>query len=146
MAVNPAKAGSGVRVPPGEPDFFVFRFSLILRVAVNPAKAGPGLEPISGSQIFLMPFYVYILQSQTSGRYYCGQTSDLKRRLCQHNDPNYKLTKTTKRFSGPWELVWYEEHKSRSSAMKRERQIKKRGIKRFLEENAQSVESRGTRD
>ena len=98
------------------------------------------------SQIFLMPFYVYILQSQTSRRYYCGQTSDLKRRLSQHNDSEYKSTKTTKRFPGPWELVWYEEHQTRSSAMKREKQIKKRGIARFLKENTQSVESRGTRD
>ena len=91
-----------------------------------------------------MPYYVYILHSQSSGRYYCGQTSDLKRRLRQHNDPNYKLTKTTKRISGPWELVWYEEHKSRSCAMKRERQIKKRGIKRFLEEDFGSVRLKET--
>ena len=86
-----------------------------------------------------MPYYVYILRSQSSGRYYCGQTSDLKRRLRQHNDPNYKLTKTTKRFSGPWELIWFEECASRAEALKRERQIKKRGISRFLKQELSAV-------
>ncbi|NLA41614.1 MAG: GIY-YIG nuclease family protein [Smithella sp.] len=32
-------------------------------------------------------FYVYILQSETSGRYYIGQTDSLDRRLAEHNDP-----------------------------------------------------------
>ena len=81
---------------------------------------------------FLM-FWVYILQSETTGRYYCGSTNDVSRRVRQHNDPEYRGSKTTKRFSGPWELVWSEEHATRSEAMKREKQVKKRGIKRFLE-------------
>jgi hypothetical protein len=32
-------------------------------------------------QDFLMSYYVYILQSESSGRYYCGQTSDLECRI-----------------------------------------------------------------
>jgi putative endonuclease len=81
-----------------------------------------------------MTFYVYILQSQTTGRYYCGHTADLERRLRQHNDPEDRPNATTRRFSGPWQLSWTEEHPSRNSSMIRERQIKKRGLKRFLEE------------
>lgn len=28
-----------------------------------------------------MTYYVYILQSESTGRYYCGQTDDLERQL-----------------------------------------------------------------
>lgn len=93
-----------------------------------------------------MPYYTYILQSASSGRHYCGSSSDVQRRLRQHNDPDYTFSKTTKRFDGPWTLVWSEEFPSRSEAMIREKQIKKRGMGRFLEDNAQPVESRGSRD
>jgi len=75
---------------------------------------------------------VYILQSESSGRYYCGQTDDLDRRLRQHNDPKYRGSLTTKRFEGPWKVVWTDICTSRGEAMKLERRIKKRGIGRFL--------------
>ena len=78
--------------------------------------------------------WAYILRSETTGRLYCGQTSDLSGRVRQHNDPNNRKTKTTKRFEGPWKLIWFEECLSRSEAMKLEQSIKKRGISRFLRE------------
>ena len=34
-------------------------------------------------------YHVYILYSHTCGKRYVGQTDDLDRRICQHNDPNY---------------------------------------------------------
>ncbi|MCB1043887.1 MAG: GIY-YIG nuclease family protein [Acidobacteria bacterium] len=77
-------------------------------------------------------FWVYILQSQTSGRFYCGQTDDLVRRLREHNDPHYQGSKTTKRFKGPWIVVWNRTCSTRAKAMELETHIKKRGIKRFL--------------
>jgi putative endonuclease len=80
-----------------------------------------------------MSFYVYIIQSESTGRYYCGQSSDPQRRLRQHNDPEYQLSKTTKRFQGPWKLIWTQECMNRSEATQLERKIKKRGISRFLE-------------
>jgi len=80
-----------------------------------------------------MPYWTYILQSETTGRYYCGSTDDLERRVRQHNDPNYSGSMTTKRFEGPWRVVWYQEHATRSQAMALERQIKKRGIARYLD-------------
>ncbi|MFP3912827.1 MAG: GIY-YIG nuclease family protein [Desulfobacteraceae bacterium] len=79
-----------------------------------------------------MPFYVYIIQSESTGRYYCGSSSDPIRRLRQHNDPDYNLTKTTKRFKGPWKLIWHHQCPSRAHAMTLEIKIKKRGIERFL--------------
>jgi len=88
-----------------------------------------------------MAYWVYIIHSQTSNRYYCGHSSDVERRLRQHNDPAYQLSKTTKRFQGPWNLIWTHEFTTRGKAMAVEKKIKKRGIGRFLG-NAQLVESR----
>jgi len=76
--------------------------------------------------------WVYIIQSEQTGRYYCGSSSDVARRLRQHNDPGYTGSKTTKRFGGPWQLVWERSFPSRGEAMREERRIKKRGISRFL--------------
>jgi predicted GIY-YIG superfamily endonuclease len=36
-----------------------------------------------------MAFWVYTLQSEVSGLHYCGQTTDVERRLRQHDDPDY---------------------------------------------------------
>jgi putative endonuclease len=92
-----------------------------------------------------MNAFVYILQSETTQRYYCGQTTDIGRRLRQHNDPEYHLSKTTKRFDGPWKLAWSCECPTKGEAMKLEKRIKGRGISRFLLD-AQSAESRLWRD
>jgi putative endonuclease len=69
-------------------------------------------------------FYIYILQSESSGRFYIGHTNNLDRRLAEHNDPASKNSLTTKRFSGPWQLVHSEQFATRSEAMAREKQIK----------------------
>jgi len=81
-----------------------------------------------------MSFWVYILQSQTSGRYYFGQTDNIEKRLAQHNDPNNHLAQTTKRFLGPWQLTWSIQMENRSEAIRLERKIKNRGISRFLKD------------
>jgi putative endonuclease len=91
-----------------------------------------------------MSFYVYILQSQTNGRFYCGYSDDPERRLRQHNDPNYRLSRTTKVIQGPWEIVWLTKCETRSDAMGLEKRVKKRGIERFLEKVP--AESRRRRD
>jgi putative endonuclease len=93
-----------------------------------------------------MPFYVYIIQSTSSQRYYCGSTHDLHHRINQHNDPLYIFTKTTKRFQGPWILIFSKEFASRSKAMAYEKLIKRRGISRFLNKITQPAESRRWRD
>ena len=81
-----------------------------------------------------MGFWVYILQSQSTGRYYCGQTDDIEKRLDQHNDPENTFTRTTSRFKGPWCLVHKIECPHRTDAIRLERKIKKRGIKRYLQD------------
>jgi len=114
-------------------------------------QASAWFEPGPGSFYLVLgdanlPYFVYIIQSETSLRYYCGSTDCIERRLQQHNDPTYTGSKTTKRFTGPWRLVCVSRHESRSEAMKHERRVKKRGINRYLLENAELVESRWKRD
>jgi len=82
-----------------------------------------------------MAFWVYILMSQSTGRFYCGQTDDIEKRIQQHNDPENTFTKTTSRHKGPWKLVHKIQCTNRTEAIRLERKIKKRGIKRFLEDN-----------
>ena len=67
-------------------------------------------------------FSVYILQNP-AGKFYIGHTESLSQRLESHNDTGPVHGKFTRK-TGPWQLVWTEEHPSRVSAMARERQIK----------------------
>ena len=77
-------------------------------------------------------FYVYILYSENKNRYYVGQTNDLNDRLYRHNS---SLVQSTK-YGVPWKLIHCIEFNTRSEAMQRELKIKKRGIKRYLDDHA----------
>jgi len=76
-------------------------------------------------------FEVYIIRSLKTHRYYVGSTQDVHNRLREHNSGECTSTRT----GIPWELVWTETLDTRSSAVRRERQIKSRGIGRFLNES-----------
>lgn len=66
-------------------------------------------------------WHVYILKTQ-SGQLYTGITSDLKRRMKQHRSGNGgKFTRTF----GFKKLLYSEERRSRSEALKREAAVKK---------------------
>ncbi len=65
-------------------------------------------------------FYVYVLESQISGRIYIGFSDDVKRRLNEHNEGRSKSTKNR----GPWTLMGFIETKSRNEAMKLEKKLK----------------------
>ena len=66
-------------------------------------------------------FFVYLLRC-SDNTLYCGWTTDLKRRLAAHNSGKRgaKYTRTRR----PVELVYFEELENKSSAMKREYEIK----------------------
>jgi len=69
-----------------------------------------------------MAFYVYILASRKNGTLYIGMTDNLIQRVWTHrNGVNKGFTKEY----GVKTLVWYEQHETRASAFKRERQLKK---------------------
>jgi putative endonuclease len=65
-------------------------------------------------------YYVYILQSESTGKLYKGSTEDLQRRLEEHTANIVTATKNR----GPWTLVYHETHPTRSAAMLRERYLK----------------------
>jgi putative endonuclease len=48
-------------------------------------------------------FYIYILYSKNSDKFYVGQTDDVQRRLNEHNHPEIN-TKFTAKYI-PWDLV-----------------------------------------
>jgi len=76
-----------------------------------------------------MPFYVYIIQSQKDGTYYVGSTQNIEERLERHNEGRSKYTKAKR----PWDLLYFEKHPDRSTAAKREIQIKERKSRGFIE-------------
>ncbi len=65
--------------------------------------------------------YVYLLRSVKGGRYYLGWTTDVPRRLEEHNRGERGYTASR----GPWELVGYEEYASAEAAKRRERMLKR---------------------
>ena len=64
---------------------------------------------------------VYILASKRNGTLYIGVTSDLVKRIWEHN--NDLVEGFTKSY-GVHRLVWYELHESMESAVTREKQLK----------------------
>ena len=65
--------------------------------------------------------FVYILQSETTGRFYVGSTDDLERRLSEHQRGKNLAT----RGRGPWKLVCSEQTANLASARAREYEIKR---------------------
>jgi putative endonuclease len=82
-------------------------------------------------------FYVYIIQSERDKKFYVGYTSDLKKRIEQHDNGYVKSTKDRR----PIKLVYYEACINQQDALHREKYLKttygkryiKNRIKKFLE-------------
>jgi putative endonuclease len=85
--------------------------------------------------------YVYVVQC-SDGSYYTGYTTDVQRRLTEHNEGDgAKYTKGRR----PVTLVHVESFADQSSAMQREYAIKqlRRGAKEALIQNGDSPEGAG---
>lgn len=65
-------------------------------------------------------YHVYIIRSLNKDQSYTGITSDLRKRIEQHNKG---LTRSTKAYK-PWELIHSEKYDSRKEAAKREKYLK----------------------
>ena len=72
----------------------------------------------------------YILYSKSINRYYVGHSVEMNERLREHNSGEGKYTKR----GIPWRMVWTFECPTRSEAMLLEIKIKKRGVKRYLDD------------
>ena len=66
-------------------------------------------------------FYVYVLKSQKDEKLYIGLTSDLRKRLAQHNNGKGKSTA----YRTPFNLVYYEAYLSEKDALTGESQLKR---------------------
>lgn len=71
---------------------------------------------------------VYVLLSEVRNIRYVGITSDLNRRLNEHNSGLSKFTKAYK----PWKLVCKEEFETRLEARNREKYLKSGVGREFL--------------
>ena len=122
-----------------EKSFKIIIFIIVLTNVGAIAQLGErlnGIQKVIGSNPFSSTnfpakemYYVYILLSRSTGKYYCGSTENLERRIHQHN---YGYSKSTK--SGiPWILKYSEEYDDRSSAVRRESEIKKKKSRAFIE-------------
>jgi len=67
-----------------------------------------------------MLYFTYILKSESTDSSYAGHTSNLEKRLAEHNQGKSLST----RYSRPWTLVYKEEYRTRSEAASRERYFK----------------------
>ena len=86
------------------------------------------------SGLFYGVFYLHTAK-QVNQAILCGaHRDDLQKRVAQHNDPKYTLTTFTKKHRGPWKLVYFEMFETRAVAMKREREIKAKKSRLYIEE------------
>ncbi|HXP50498.1 MAG TPA: GIY-YIG nuclease family protein [Bacteroidia bacterium] len=74
-----------------------------------------------------MFFYLYILYSQSIDKYYVGQTENVEKRLSEHI-----IRKNLG--ASDWQLKYKEQFPSRSEAVKRESEIKRKKSRRYIEE------------
>ena len=76
-----------------------------------------------------MDFTVYIIYSEKLDKYYVGYTEDVNVRLTQHNDGLSTFTSKSK----DWRLVYQERFATRQEAQARERAIKGKKSRKYIE-------------
>ena len=69
-----------------------------------------------------MPYFLYLVRCRDNSLY-CGITTDLKRRIAEHNSFSKKAAKYT-RGRYPVKLVYWEKFDTRADASVREAEIK----------------------
>ena len=74
-----------------------------------------------------MKYWVYILKSVDYDKTYVGFSNNLERRLYEHNAGKTIYTRRYK----PWKIVYKEEFKAKTDAIKREKFLKKQKNREF---------------
>jgi putative endonuclease len=82
---------------------------------------------------------VYILQSESTRRFYIGCAADVSVRLAEHQRGQTVST----RGRGPWTLVHREEFDTLSGARQRERQLKNWKSHRSIQELIEASRAKG---
>ncbi|MBU2260050.1 GIY-YIG nuclease family protein [Patescibacteria group bacterium] len=73
-------------------------------------------------------YHVYLIKSKPNGKWYIGYTTDLKRRLAEHNRHNNVSTAR----ESSWKLIYCETYLNKMDALGRERFLKSGSGRRFL--------------
>jgi putative endonuclease len=73
-------------------------------------------------------FYTYIIFSEKTNRFYTGSTSDLQKRLSEHNSGLNQSTKN----GMPWKLIFYAGLLTEKKAIQFEQYLKTGSGKAFL--------------
>ncbi len=73
-------------------------------------------------------FYTYILQSDSTGKLYIGQTKNIEDRLGRHNRRGKSYTNG----NGPWKVIFQKEFISRKEAIRLERKLKSYKNKEYI--------------
>jgi len=73
-------------------------------------------------------YYVYVLQSEKDHNFYIGLTSDIKKRLEEHNSGKVSTTRNRR----PLKLIYWEGCLNQQDAAKREKYFKTTWGKRYI--------------
>jgi len=73
-------------------------------------------------------WYVYLLLSKKTDKWYIGSTKDLRKRILTHNFGKNKFTK----HNLPWKVIYYEASLAKEDVRARERYLKSGMGRRFL--------------
>ena len=76
-----------------------------------------------------MTWFTYIIYSKTINKFYVGHTHNLDLRILRHNSGWGRFSKR----GIPWELVYSEKFETKTEAMKRENEIKKKKSRKYIE-------------
>ena len=79
--------------------------------------------------------YTYVIQSVKNERLYTGHTTDLRRRLKEHNTGHSGWTKNR----GPYELIYYESCTNIQDAQSRELFLKSGMGKRYIKNRLKNL-------
>jgi putative endonuclease len=78
-----------------------------------------------------MQFCAYIIYSPSADKFYVGHSDDLERRLFEHNSGQ---TRYTSNIASDWKIMYSEAFSTRSDAMKREKEIKSKKKRSYIEQ------------
>jgi putative endonuclease len=81
-------------------------------------------------------WYVYAIASEVRNYIYVGLTSDVERRVSQHNGGRERTTRAYR----PFRVILVEEYSSRTAARAREKELKSGWGKEFLKKRSATRE------
>jgi putative endonuclease len=88
-------------------------------------------QEVGGSNPLAPTMYsTYVLLSKKTHRYYTGSTDDVENRIREHNSGETKSIRN----GIPWNVIHIEQFETRAEAVRKEKQIKARAAKRYLDD------------